>query len=967
MDEVRCPMCSKPNPDDAEECTFCGARITPLVVEQPSEEPPIEEAQEPFESTEEVEPAEPVEETPRSEVDWLSRMRGDIDDDDEGKQLEEEELEATQLIEEKAETPPDLGKTDFLGRMKALGIQEDEEPEPVIEEPEELDVPEEIDFIGDEQLLEDAAEEILPEIETGEPDVPEEIDFLSDEQLLEDVTEEIPPEIETGEPDVPDWLARVRARKLTDELLRDEELEESDWLSGLREGEELDEDEVIESLESAIEDDIISELFDEDELPESATPVSEDAVSDVIDSVETQEDIEPVDEKELVAEYFGEGIEDEPDVPEEGTGEFDLEEVDTLAATTLKDLFGDVELPSADEAIGAIPEEVEDDLEALEAEDIAELLGEDLLDDLEAPTKDIVDILGDDLVADVEEDQVKEEEVELDPKFLADIGLDVPQDIEAILDEELAAFDAELIDEASGEWDESFLALEPEAVESVDLAPGSDELLRDTTLEEADLIESEPLDSPPFTEVEGEKRAEIPGLDAVMPDWLEESDQPIDEELPHVPALILDDELPPITSVGEGGIDEATVAEIPVWLQDLREDVDEEEEGEDVPELAKAKLPPWLEAMRPIETFRAKPEIEPIEEEEIVEAAGPLAGLKGVLLAEPVVAMPRSPGAAVSALDVTELDYSKAEILQRMVDEEEREEALSPEKITRLPILNWIIAFLIIIVAVIPLILGIPNFNSPTRAPRDLSQFLDLIRSIPPSEPVLVIFDYEPGFSTEMDAVAGTLVEDLVGNGQRVATLSTRPTGPLMADLMLRNVGSMYGAQNGIDYIHLGYLPGGPLAMSLFGVTPREALVNGFNMPEDIDWETAWDSPILQDVSQLSDLGMIVILTANTETARNWVEQLEPYAGAVPTVMVLSAGVEPLIRPYFESEAPQIEGILTGIPSAMIYEGVIGRMGAATEQWNAYGTAILVAVLILIGGLIYGLWVWFFRTFRRSD
>ncbi len=55
--------------------------------------------------------------------------------------------------------------------------------------------------------------------------------------------------------------------------------------------------------------------------------------------------------------------------------------------------------------------------------------------------------------------------------------------------------------------------------------------------------------------------------------------------------------------------------------------------------LAPATLPSWLEAMRPMETFRPVVEIQP-EEEQQVEAAGPLAGLRGVLLAEPVVAMP---------------------------------------------------------------------------------------------------------------------------------------------------------------------------------------------------------------------------------------------------------------------------------------------------------------------------------------
>jgi hypothetical protein len=30
MADVKCPMCSTPNPQNAEVCEFCGARITPV-------------------------------------------------------------------------------------------------------------------------------------------------------------------------------------------------------------------------------------------------------------------------------------------------------------------------------------------------------------------------------------------------------------------------------------------------------------------------------------------------------------------------------------------------------------------------------------------------------------------------------------------------------------------------------------------------------------------------------------------------------------------------------------------------------------------------------------------------------------------------------------------------------------------------------------------------------------------------
>jgi len=38
MADTRCPMCGKVNPDDREECQYCGARLVPLIIEAPPEE-----------------------------------------------------------------------------------------------------------------------------------------------------------------------------------------------------------------------------------------------------------------------------------------------------------------------------------------------------------------------------------------------------------------------------------------------------------------------------------------------------------------------------------------------------------------------------------------------------------------------------------------------------------------------------------------------------------------------------------------------------------------------------------------------------------------------------------------------------------------------------------------------------------------------------------------------------------------
>ncbi|MCH7588443.1 MAG: hypothetical protein IIC78_10520 [Chloroflexi bacterium] len=471
----------------------------------------------------------------------------------------------------------------------------------------------------------------------------------------------------------------------------------------------------------------------------------------------------------------------------------------------------------------------------------------------------------------------------------------------------------------------------------------------------------EPLSLPPFQLADIDPSQMDVELGGISPSWLDdESDKKIEEGAEQVPALVMSEDDTTGEEFGQQLLAaEASMDEMPAWLQDLGADIGEEEmEGEeqDEPVLARAKLPSWLEAMRPIETFRVPPELELEQEEveEIVEAAGPLAGLRGVLLAEPVVAMPRSASTGVAALDISELHYSHTEILRQMISEEELELARPEKAVAPYPVVRWICGALLVLAVALPKMLGFPTFDEPLLAPRSLNSFLEVVNSTPAEKPALMIFDYEPGYSGEMDAVAGALVKNLFDRNQTIVTLSTRLSGPLLADRLLLRTGSINAIENGTDYLHLGYLSGGASAIQLFADSPRRSLVSGFRLPEGLETGQPWSAEILRKVNQVSDFSLIAVLTSGTENARMWVEQLHTRLDNTPLVFVTTAGAEPIMRPYYESENPQIDGILTGLQSGRKYEVWNDQFSDASRLWNSFGMGILVAELFLLAGLIYG-------------
>ena len=493
---------------------------------------------------------------------------------------------------------------------------------------------------------------------------------------------------------------------------------------------------------------------------------------------------------------------------------------------------------------------------------------------------------------------------------------------------------------------------------------------------------STPIDLGPLSDMPGVpgspdialRRSQVMRAQAEMEDGQPASDiaeEDSQDGLPHVPALVKRGAAErPVVEIDESSLDSV---ELPDWLSELKPEMplprpEDLEPGAGTPDLAPATLPSWLEAMRPVDSFRPEIQIEP-EESQAVESAGPLAGLRGVLMAEPVVAMPRASSAVSGQLEITERQYAQAELLHRLVEEEERDIAIPAAAGRRLPVARWVISLILFIALVLPGSferLGIAGFSLPTAVPPDMFDFIGLMESIPVDQPALVVFDFTPGYSGELDTVASPILQHVLNRSIPIVTVSTRPSGPPLAEHLLREISADNELINGVQYLHLGYLSGGPTAVQLFAITPREAILTGFKRPEGLDRDSVWQSPLVENVRNLSDFGVVIVITAGTDTARNWAEQTHPWIGDTPLIMVLSAGAEPLVRPYFEATDQRVQGILSGLPSALAYQLMNGQALTVESRWDAFGTMMFAVESILIAGGIFGAATWFLNRRRQQ-
>jgi hypothetical protein len=334
-------------------------------------------------------------------------------------------------------------------------------------------------------------------------------------------------------------------------------------------------------------------------------------------------------------------------------------------------------------------------------------------------------------------------------------------------------------------------------------------------------------------------------------------------------------------------------------------------------------------------------------ESQQVEGAGPLAGLRGALPAEPDVSKVQKPPVYSIKLQVTDTQQLQAELLRGLIDSEDRPQVpaersiIGSQKVFRL-----LIAALLIVPLLFVLLTGTPQLSLPALPP-EVDAVGRLIDSLPPGAPVLLAVDYQPGFSGEMDTLR-LMLQHLFDNAY-LAAVSTIATGPVQAERLFAQMRVSNGApvQANANYVNLGYIPGGATGLLAFAQSPRDTL------PTNLRGERAWDAPALQPADMLEKFAMVVVATDNPDVARYWIEQAQPYLGTTPMVMVLSAQAGPVVQPYYEANPSQVQGLVGGLAGGAAYLSRSARSGAATRFWSPFGVWALIAViLMLLAGLV---------------
>jgi hypothetical protein len=436
-----------------------------------------------------------------------------------------------------------------------------------------------------------------------------------------------------------------------------------------------------------------------------------------------------------------------------------------------------------------------------------------------------------------------------------------------------------------------------------------------------------------------------------LPDWLAGIKQnPIPSD--GTPALIASHE----GTAPEEKSDAAFSMDVPDWLSKLKP----EQSAENIPEgdvesptpedIEITELPSWIQAMRPVESVVGEAKAIQQENMQVTERNGPLVGMRGVLPAGPGLGALRKPPAYATTLQVTDGQQRYAAALEQLITTETEPQTTKRTRLASSRLLRWLIVGLLILAVGLPLSTKIQVTQASTLQMPEMLNAFTLISSLPSNAPVLVVFDYDPALSGELEAAAAPLMDQLLVQGPRLALVSTNPTGPALAERFLREISAspLVASQ---QYVNLGYLVGGPSGVLYFAISPEKAA------PFTLDGQQAWQLPPLQGIQKLSDFSSIIVITDNADSGRVWIEQTGTTIGNTPILMIISAQVEPMILPYYDSG--QIKGLVTGLAGGEAYGQTLlptgVETGLAQRYWNSFSTGTLVAEILIVIGALWSL------------
>lgn len=311
---------------------------------------------------------------------------------------------------------------------------------------------------------------------------------------------------------------------------------------------------------------------------------------------------------------------------------------------------------------------------------------------------------------------------------------------------------------------------------------------------------------------------------------------------------------------------------------------------------------------------------------------------------------------SIGQLNLTDREKTQSQLLDSLLRDTTIKSLLTPEKPSlRLRWIRAVAAIAFVLLLLYQLQFGKPLAPVAYLAPANSgSAFVSILGKIPTDAPLLLAFEFDPAYASEIGSAASPVLQRLMTNGNYLTMVSTNPAGPVLAenlaneawvDLAAYNKDVAAGYAFSKQLINLGYLPGGLASLQALSRDLDSAVKSGFN-----DNYRREDSlAILHEdlrVSSINQFAAVILLTDRFESVQPWLEQVTPEITNVPVLIISTAQAAPLLRPYVDSG--QIKGLLAGVNDGLMFTKAVELNPTHTTAMTAYYSGA-VAIVLLFG------------------
>jgi hypothetical protein len=253
-----------------------------------------------------------------------------------------------------------------------------------------------------------------------------------------------------------------------------------------------------------------------------------------------------------------------------------------------------------------------------------------------------------------------------------------------------------------------------------------------------------------------------------------------------------------------------------------------------------------------------------------------------------------------------------------------------------------ILYLIVLACAMVPLLVGAQVRISVSPPVRGLYEAVD---ALPPGSYVYLAADYDPGSLPELYPMNIAFVEHLFSKDVKIIAASLWAPGPPLSQRVFDDIAPRYDKTYGEDYVNLGFKEGREAVM----VSVAEDLRAAF--PQDYFGTAYEDIPMLEGIVNLTDVSLIVNVSAGYPGIKEWVQQVATRFG-VPVGGGVTAVSGPEMYPYIQSG--QLVGLLAGMKGAGEYEQLLEKPGLGLAGMAAQSSVhVAVIVFILLANVLY--------------